>query len=455
MKAENRRVSMNAKLLTVQLGSLCLALAVFFCAVVCGRYLLEHVYLSEESSLRREQQYIRDLSDYVQEKELRSTDAEELSAWARAKRYVYLVIYKGEQTVLETDGEVVDLTHAVYNNVAPVGNSLTPDLLTPDEEGRYAVAFADGVFRVSLTEYSETPYYSGITMIALTLASLTLLAVNLTYNRSLTNSIIRLSREVQRVENSESLAAIQTDREDELGDLARSVERMRRSIIQRMQGEQEALTANAGLITAISHDIRTPLTALMGYLDLLEGGQYQTEEQMKKYLSASSERARQLKSLTDELFRYFLVFGQPEREIALEEYDAVILLEQLLGEHIIRLQSMGWEVQSFPLDEECTVRVNLQYLQRVVDNLFSNVLKHGDLGRSVVVMARLEGDMLKIIVSNGIPTRPTAAESTRIGLQTCRKLLERMGGSFETRQDARRFLAEAALPAERKEKKEV
>ena len=365
------------------------------------------------------------------------------------------MIYKGEQTVLETDGEVVDLTHAVYNNVAPVGNSLTPDVLTPDEEGRYAVAFADGVFRVSLTEYSETPYYSGITMIALTLASLTLLAVNLTYNRSLTNSIIRLSREVQRVENSESLAAIQTDREDELGDLARSVERMRRSIIQRMQGEQEALTANAGLITAISHDIRTPLTALMGYLDLLEGGQYQTEEQMKKYLSASSERARQLKSLTDELFRYFLVFGQPEREIALEEYDAVILLEQLLGEHIIRLQSMGWEVQSFPLDEECTVRVNLQYLQRVVDNLFSNVLKHGDLGRSVVVMARLEGDMLKIIVSNGIPARPTVAESTRIGLQTCRKLLERMGGSFETRQDARRFLAEAALPAERKEKKEV
>ena len=450
MKAENRRVSMNAKLITVQLGSLCLALAVFFCAMVCGRYLLEHVYLSEEAALRREGRYIRNLSDYVQEQGIRSTDAEALSAWARSQRYVYLVIYKGERTILETDGEAVDLTDAVYNNAAPVGNSLQPNLLTPDEEGRYAVAFADGVFLVSLTEYSETPYYSGITMIALAIACLMLMVVNLSYNRSLTNSIIRLSREVRLAERSESGAVIQTDREDELGDLARSVERMRRVIIQRMQGEQEAWTANAGLLTAISHDIRTPLTALMGYLELLEGGQYQNEEQMRQYLSASSERARQLRSLTDELFRYFLVFGQSEQEIALEEYDAVILLEQLLGEHVVRLQSLGWEVQSFPLEESCAVCVNLQYLQRVVDNLFSNVLKHGDKGKSVVVMVRLEGEMLKIIVSNGIPDRPTAAESTRIGLQTCRKLLERMGGAFETRQDVRRFLAEAALPAVRK-----
>ena len=446
MKAENRRVSMNAKLLTVQLGSLCLALAVFFCAVVCGRYLLEHVYLSEESSLRREQQYIRDLSDYVQEKELRSTDAEELSAWARAKRYVYLVIYKGEQTVLETDGEVVDLTHAVYNNVAPVGNSLTPDLLTPDEEGRYAVAFADGVFRVSLTEYSETPYYSGITMIALTLASLTLLAVNLTYNRSLTNSIIRLSREVQRVENSESLAAIQTDREDELGDLARSVERMRRSIIQRMQGEQEALTANAGLITAISHDIRTPLTALMGYLDLLEGGQYQTEEQMKKYLSASSERARQLKSLTDELFRYFLVFGQPEREIALEEYDAVILLEQLLGEPVIEMRDLGFTVDTFELTKPVMINVDILYLKRVVDNIFSNVRKYADMEKPVTVAADTDTKTLTVSVTNYISKSRSKADSTKIGLQTCYMIMEHMGGRFEVNSDEEKFNVEIKIP---------
>lgn len=455
MKAEKRRESMNARLLTVQLGSLCMALAIFFCAMACGRYLLEHVYLSEEAVLRRQRQYIENFSDYVRENGLYSTDAGALSQWTEAQKYVYLVIYRGEETILETDGGADDLTNAVYNNAASAGTGARVKLLTPDEEGRYAVAFADGIFRVRLTERSETPYYSWITMIALALACAGLMAVNLSYNRSLTTSIIRLSRAVQQAERSETSIAIQTEREDELGDLARSVERMRRSIIQRMQGEREAWTANAGLITAISHDIRTPLTALMGYLDLLEGKQYRTEEQMEHYLSASSERARQLKSLTDELFRYFLVFGQADQEVALEQYDAVVLIEQLLGEHVIRLQSQGWEVQAFPLEEECVIRVNVQYLQRVMDNVFSNVLKHGDQARAVVVMARVEEGFLKLIISNGIPELPTAAESTRIGLQTCRKMMERMGGAFVTRQDAHRFLAEAVLPVERKGQEEA
>lgn len=438
------RLSLNAQLLLVQLLSLCLALAVFFCGLLVGRSLLNDVYLSDEACLKRELRYVQSLSSYVEENGLRSTDSEALRTWARQEKYVYLSVYQGEHPILETDGYDVDVLDKTRYNA--VSNTLGADNLLPDEDGYYRLQFADGVFRVGITEFSETLYYDLSVMAALALACVVLLAVNLYHNSRVTRAIVRLSREVQWVEQGSQGTVIRSDRKDEIGELAQSVERMRRAIIQQMQNEQDAWQANSGLITAISHDIRTPLTALIGYLDLLEGGQYQNEEQMHRYLSASREKAQQLKVLTDELFRYFLVFGQKEMNLQLEEYDAVILLEQLLGDQVIQLREKGFQVQSIALQEPCRVRLDVQYFQRVLDNLFVNIQKHADPNGRVTVMCRKEGEKLKLDLLNSVPARPTGAESTRIGLQTCRKVIRQMGGEFEVHQEARRFLAEITLP---------
>ena len=438
------RLSLNAQLLLVQLLSLCLAMLVFFCGLLAGRTLLNDVYLSEEACLKREMRYVQSLSSYVEENGLRSTDSEALRTWARQEKYVYLSVYQGEHPILETDGYDVDvLDKARYNAVS---NTAGADSLLLDEDGYYRLQFADGVFRVAITEFSETLYYDLSVMAALALACVVLLAVNLYHNSRVTRAIVRLSREVQWVEQGSQGTVIRSDRKDEIGELAQSVERMRRAIIQQMQNEQDAWQANSGLITAISHDIRTPLTALIGYLDLLEGGQYQNEEQMHRYLSASREKAQQLKVLTDELFRYFLVFGQKDMNLQLEEYDAVILLEQLLGDQVIQLREKGFQVQSIALQEPCRVRLDVQYFQRVLDNLFVNIQKHADPCGRVTVMCRKEGEKLKLDLLNSVPARPTGAESTRIGLQTCRKVIRQMGGEFEVHQEARRFLAEITLP---------
>ena len=253
------RLSLNAQLLLVQLLSLCLAMLVFFCGLLAGRTLLNDVYLSEEACLKRELRYVQSLSSYVEENGLRSTDSEALRTWARQEKYVYLSVYQGEHPILETDGYDVDiLDKARYNAVS---NTAGADSLLPDEDGYYRLRFADGVFRVAITEFSETLYYDLSVMAALALACVVLLAVNLYHNSRVTRAIVRLSREVQWVEQGSQGTVIRSDRKDEIGELAQSVERMRRAIIQQMQNEQDAWQANSGLITAISHDIRTPLTA--------------------------------------------------------------------------------------------------------------------------------------------------------------------------------------------------
>ena len=446
MKNE-RGLSLNAKLLMVQLGSLCLALAIFLVGMMLGSWILDNIYLSQETSLRREMRYVQELNAYIQQNNLRSTDVGPLESWVREKQYVYLAVYHGEKPILETNGYQLEIpTITAYSEELPTVPAGQTEALTPDENGYYHLQFADGVFRVLLVEFSETPYYDLVVILSLALACLVLILVNFLHNRSITRSIIRLSKEVQWVEQGSRDAAICSERTDEIGDLARAVERMRRSIIQRMQSEQDAWAANSSLITAISHDVRTPLTALMGYLDLLEGKQYQNEEQMERYLGASREKARQLKELTDELFRYFLVFATPEMNLHPERYDAPILMEQLLGERIIRLEEAGFRVQNTPLQRDCAVELDVQYLQRVLDNLFNNIEKHADKKSRVTVLVRLEDGRLVIDLANGVPLRPNSAESTKIGLQTCRKIIREMGGSFETQVEEGKFLAEIALP---------
>lgn len=454
---KNNRLSLNAKQMMVQLGSLCLALAVFLVGMMGGTWFLNAHYLSEEACYQRELDYVRDLNTYVQREGLSSFDTGALESWARARKYVYLAIYKGETPILETDGyetniPMQQLEPALYsNNLLPAALDAEAPDLSPDEDGYYRLQFADGIFRVSLMEFSETPYYDLVVILSLAAACMALLAINQAYSRSVTRAIIRLSKAVQWVEQGSRDTEIASLRNDEIGELARSVERMRRSIIQRMQSEQDAWSANSGLITAISHDIRTPLTALMGYLDLLEGGQYQNEEQMARYLGASRDKARQLKELTDELFRYFLVFATPQVQMHKERYDAIILMEQLLGEKVIRLRENGFEVQTIPLEKECAVEVDVQYLQRALDNLFSNIEKHADRGKKVTVMVRLENEQLMIDLVNGVPDRPNPVESTKIGLQTCRKIIQDMGGLFETQLEDGKFLAEISLPCVKEE----
>ena len=76
---------------------------------------------------------------------------------------------------------------------------------------------------------------------------------------------------------------------DEIGTLAASVDSMRNSIVETMRSEKAAWNSNTALITAMSHDIRTPLTSLVGYLDIIEGGKYKSEEELIHYIKSSRE----------------------------------------------------------------------------------------------------------------------------------------------------------------------
>lgn len=116
---------------------------------------------------------------------------------------------------------------------------------------------------------------------------------------------------------------------------------MRKSFIDRLQSENEARSANSELITAISHDLRTPLTALVGYLDIIEYKKYKTTENLMQYIHNSREKAYQIKSLSYKLFEYFLVFDR-KNYLDLETFNLTEILSQLFEEQIFMLNNKGF-----------------------------------------------------------------------------------------------------------------
>lgn len=420
----------------------CLALAAavltFVSMVVIGSAVVDQVYLSSESVDRRMNQEISSFRSYVEENRLASTDVNAVGQWNRDHPNTNLTIY-GMSTTISSFPDGAEL---VGNEAGIVVRSE----LNAQTGKEYPVNFKDGVFTVAVYDTSRGMVSAAVNLSALALAALVFLAMVLLYDQHITRTVQTLSRQVRQVSRGDLQMQIKPMTRDEIGQLALDVDTMRLSIIDKLQREEAAWQANSQLITAISHDVRTPLTALMGYLEILSDESISPEER-KAYLEVCKSNANRLKSLTDELFGFFLVFGRPTPEQVLSEFDAVTLLDQVLLEHEMDLRSKGFDVEMV-VCEDLTgkLRVDLGHFQRIFANLFSNVSKYADPARPVTITQKLEQDELLVTIANFINPQQTRVESNRIGLQTCQKLVSAMGGEFSQSRSKDTFTVDVLLP---------
>lgn len=430
--------TLTFKLMAVVCAALAVAVVTFLGTQLLGNALVEEVYLSEEAVQTRLNKEISSFRTYVAEEQVNSTDVKAVGLWNREHPEVQLTI-TGLTTIMNSSANGVEL----------VGNESGWVIRASGDTSsitEFPVNFRDGVFTVEISDISQGRYLAAANLAAISLAALIFLAIVLLYDQHVTRTIQTLSRQVRQVSRGDLQMQIQPMSHDEIGQLVLDVDTMRLSIIDKLQREEAAWKANTQLITAISHDVRTPLTALMGYLEILSDDAT-TAEERKAYLEICKNNANRLKGLTDELFGFFLVFGKPTPDQILEELDAATLLEQILLEHEMNLQQKGFSVQTtYESELRGKLRVDVGHLRRVFDNLFSNVNKYADRDRPVQIRLDVVDEELEITITNSIPRHVERVESNRIGLQTCQKLIAAMGGEFHQHRTKESFSAEVYLP---------
>lgn len=418
---------------------LILALAVgvgcYFGCYRLGVWTINHGYMAPDAVELRNQRHERSLQQYVASNNVSSRDTVAIEQWLRREKNASVIVYQAEGDPYEagsTWGTSQLLDDTTQNDLAALGYSF------------YTVQFADGAYRVALCDYSESRLFGYAQIGALVLAFVAYSCIAFGFTRRLARRVTRLSEAVSAAGALNQ--TIPVTGTDELARLAQNVNTMRETIVERTRNEQTALQANSDLITAMSHDIRNPLTSLIGYLDLLEMQQAQLPEDLRRYVLASRDKAYQLKDLTGEMFRYFLVFSRGEQETHPEPYDAQILCAQLLGECAEELRSRGFDVNLLLLGTPCTVTTDAQMLKRVTDNLLSNIEKYADSTARLTILAEREGERLHVCFANRARRELARVESNHIGLRTCAAILKLLGGEFVTHRDGDAFTAEFTLP---------
>lgn len=430
--------SLTFKLVSAVCIAIVCALIVFVVAAVIGRGLVNELYLSEDAVNNRLRQEISSFRSYVTDQRLSSTNVSAIGQWNREHRFVQLTVY-GQTTTINSDSFGAELVGNEYGVVIR-------DSELSDGAVDFPVNFIDGVFTVSIYDASAWMYMGLVVLAALILAVLVFLSVILLYDQHITQTVQTLSRQVRQVSRGDLQMKIQPMSRDEIGQLALDVDTMRLSIIDKLQREEAAWKANTQLITAISHDVRTPLTALMGYLEILSDESISPEER-QAYLQVCKSNATRLKGLTDELFGFFLVFGSPAPDQSPEDFDGAMLLEQILMEHEMNLFQHDFQVERIPGEPVSgMIRVDLTHLRRVFDNLFSNVLKYAASDKPVTILLGQENEDIRVAITNHIAVHSDRVESNRIGLQTCHKLVHAMGGEFSQHRTKETFTVEVLLP---------
>lgn len=249
----------------------------------------------------------------------------------------------------------------------------------------------------------------------------------------------------------------------ELSLTERKINHIRHTLEQRKSEAAVAEQRKNDLVVYLAHDLKTPLTSVIGYLTLLRDEGQISEELREKYLSISLEKAERLEDLINEFFE-ITRFSLSSITLEYSNVNLTRLLEQLTYEFQPMLSEKNLTC-SLEMERDMTLRCDVDQMQRVLDNLLRNAVNYSFEGGTIRIGAAQEGEDMKIRVSNRGNTIPKeklerifeqfyrldSARSSRsggagLGLAIAKEIVELHQGTITARSEDERIEFEVTLP---------
>ena len=265
--------------------------------------------------------------------------------------------------------------------------------------------------------------------------------------------ISRISEAVQNISEGNLNTVIDVIGDDEFSSMAANLNHMAADIKKLMEKERESERTKNELITNVAHDLRTPLTSIIGYLELLAGNQQVPADMQHKYIEIAYWKSRRLQKLIEDLFGFTkLNCGKIAMHVG--QIDIVKLLGQLVEEAYPNFVEKGlsYDLQSNVPAKIINADGNL--LARLFDNLIGNAIKYGADGKRVLVKIHAEGETVTVSVTNYgyvIPadelplifnkfyrveqSRSSSTGGTGLGLAIAKEIVDMHGGTISVASD--------------------
>lgn len=217
--------------------------------------------------------------------------------------------------------------------------------------------------------------------------------------RKTARDIETIANAVQQISEGDLTTKLDVTGEGELTEIAENISRMEKDIRDLIEKERNSEQSKTDLITNVAHDLRTPLTSIIGYLELLRKNNSISPEMRQKYLDIAYNKSERLQKLIEELFGFTkLSYGKVNLNI--EEVDIVKLLAQLLEESYPNFAKNGLSYDYVSNTGSQIIEADGDLLARLFDNLINNAIKYGKEGKRVKVNLRADREIVTIKIVN-------------------------------------------------------
>ena len=265
--------------------------------------------------------------------------------------------------------------------------------------------------------------------------------------------IRKLYEAMQSISEGNLNTEVEVIGDDEFSSMAASLNQLAQDIRNLMDKERESERTKNELITNVAHDLRPPLTSIIGYLELLSVGNSLPPEMEKKYIDIAYTKAKRLEKLIEELFGFTkLNCGKISMKVG--QVDIIKLLSQLLEEFYPSFmeKNLVYELRSNVPAKVITADGNL--LARLFDNLINNAIKYGADGKRILVDVEADDEIVTVSVTNfgyvipekDLPllfnkfyrvehSRSAATGGTGLGLAIAKNIVDMHGGDIHVTSD--------------------
>lgn len=189
---------------------------------------------------------------------------------------------------------------------------------------------------------------------------------------------------------------LKIESEDELGYVANAINLMEKNLLEMIEKERQNDNMQRELITNISHDLKTPLTIILGYLDIIRTRSYKTKDEEDKYIETTYEKALVLQKM---ILKLFELVKLSDKDTALSKSDVNInkLLKQVIIEYSPIADTKNIKIEYRDSQDIIVLNVDLDKMCRVFDNLINNAIKYSNENEKITVT--LEEDLSGALIS--------------------------------------------------------
>ena len=412
--------SLTKKIIALVFLAFVISFGVLLLMVYVGTDLLNEYFLLSSYISDSEKPYIEEFQSYVTEKGLVSSDTHDILDWYtwNHPEIEQFTIYRDQKLIYDSR----------YSLPYYAGKTKIEELNTLWMYA-YSVEFADGPVNVFIYANFKRPLYIALYIFIIAFCIILWMVLLVLGIRKRVKYIQLLDRQVTQIRQGDLITPITVKGTDELGSLADGLDHMRQALLDKQNLEAELKEAQNELVLGMAHDLRTPLSGLVGFLEI--AGKTKNLPVCQEYVARSYSKTLLLRDLSNQLFDYFLINSKPEMELSEPEP-----AEYALGEYLSNLVNL-LEMEQYTCEttgicwEMALLRICPDYMERIVDNLVSNMKRYADPAFPVVLSVEYEERGTCLILEDHTLQPDPFVKGTGIGMKNVAAMMKQMGGSCE------------------------